>query len=74
MPQPAAPGAAGPVTMPGRGVQGAAIQPTWQGRISPAPAGPGIAGYRFATPENMSAAKPASGPVVNTGLKIFGPK
>jgi hypothetical protein len=37
MPQPAQPGTtAGPVTIPSRGMQGSAVQPTWQGRVVPA--------------------------------------
>lgn len=65
MPQPSTPGSgAGAVTMPPRGSLGY-VQPTWQGRVTPAPAGTGIAGYRFATPEN---------PVVTTGLKVPAPK
>ena len=42
---------AAPVVMPPRGIQGAAIAPTMLGRTAPAPASPGIAGYRFAQPE-----------------------
>jgi hypothetical protein len=60
MPQPGA----GAVMMPPRGAQGAALQPTWQGRVTPAPADPGIAGYRFASPA----------PVVPTGLQMPAPK
>lgn len=63
MTQPVPP-TAGAVMMPPRGTQGTAIQPTWQGRVTPAPADPGLAGYRFTAP----------GPVVNTGLKVPAPK
>lgn len=52
------PGGAGAVVMPPRGTQGL-IQPTWQGRTTPAPTDPGVAGYRFAQP----------GPVVNAGYR-----
>ena len=61
MAQPMPPGSAGAVTMPSRGTQGIAVPPTWQGRTQPAPATPGIAGYRFA--------QPTPGPVVNTAYK-----
>jgi hypothetical protein len=71
MPPPIPPAAgAGAVMMPPRGVQGAMIAPTWQGRTTPAPSAPGIAGYRFATPESHSGAKPAPGPVVGASLKV----
>lgn len=54
---PVAPGA-GAVLMPSRGVAGAALQPTWQGRVTPMQAdASGVAGYRL----------PALEPVVNTG-------
>jgi hypothetical protein len=63
---------AGPVVMPPRGVQGAAVAPTWQGRTTPAPVNPGVSGFRYATPESAKVAKPATlpGTIVNTGLKI----
>lgn len=63
MPQPGSVGrsGAGPVMMPQRGVQGAALTPTWQGRITPMPASnPGIAGYRFAAPESFNGITNAS--------------
>ncbi len=40
------PAGAGAVMMPPRGTQGAAVQPTWQGRTLPAPAPIVNAGYR----------------------------
>jgi hypothetical protein len=62
MPQPVQPGTtppgttAGPVVMPSRGMQGSAVQPTWQGRVVPASA---------VAPKSA----PATGPVVPTGFK-----
>ena len=57
MPIPPAAGA-GAVTMPPRGSQGtAAVPPTWQGRTTPAPAQPGIAGARYASPVVPAGAK-----------------
>jgi hypothetical protein len=44
--------------MPSRGTQGAAFAPTWQGRVTPAYAGGGIAAYSGTA---------APGSVVNTG-------
>jgi hypothetical protein len=58
------------VTFPPRGVQGAAVAPTWQGRVAPMPATPGIAGYRFAAPEAVAAPPSLPGTVVPTGGSV----
>ncbi len=63
------PASAGAVVMPPRGTQGAVVQPTWQGRTVPAATDAGIAGYRFAQPENKAAQKPALGPVVSAAYR-----
>jgi hypothetical protein len=71
MPKPMPPAiGASPVVMPPRGTAGMVtqptVQPTWQGRTAPATSGTGIAGYRFATPENRNAAQ-LPGTVIRTG-------
>jgi len=62
MPQPAPSGAGAVGTMPPRGSQGGAVPTTWQTRTTPAPATPGVAGYRYATIPTASA-------IVPTGLQ-----
>ena len=67
---PPIPPAAGAVLLPSRGAQGLALQPTWQGRVTPMQAETGVAGYRLPALENAAAQKPAAaqpGPIVNTG-------
>ncbi len=64
---PPIPPAAGAVMMPPRGVQGMALQPTWQGRVTPMQPDAAVAGYRLPAPENKAAQKPTQGPIVNTG-------
>ncbi|MCI0701005.1 MAG: hypothetical protein L0241_07975 [Planctomycetia bacterium] len=67
-PQPPGVGGAGAVVMPPRGLRGASVLPTWQGRTPSVSASEsGIPGYRFATPH--ISAKPSVGPVVNTVYK-----
>ncbi|VTR90789.1 unnamed protein product [Gemmata massiliana] len=67
-PQPMQPGAgAGAVMMPARGTQGAAVQPTWQGRVVSTPSDPALAGYRYTQPDYRTVQQPAQGPIVTTG-------
>jgi hypothetical protein len=63
VPQPVSPGTtAGPVMMPPRGMQGSAVQPTWQGRVVPESA-----------VSTKPAPAPAVGPIVPTGFKYPAP-
>lgn len=70
MPPPIPQAGAGAVMMPPRGTQSNALTPIGHGRTAPAPGAPGVAGYRFATPESKS----GPGPVVNASLKMPAPK